>query len=264
MVVTTKPQDTVAPNTDAGRCGRSGLMARARKAAGLTREPTLIADDNERRRRQPKMCEQEEEDKQQTSHHQVVNVRLEQILIAGKPSLHESGCPDSYQTPRQDQSNRQTQTTDERPMRLARPALLNLRAVGVSVTLVAWQRHPFFRQMKGRVAQSHAPQQVISTAVLSELYITLVSFSASCAFKGADVGPPETYGRLWSMELRAPAQIRNVSPGATLRSRRRERRTTYRNRATTPGHLDSESPGDERNRRHRVRRARRQPTTDSS
>jgi hypothetical protein len=58
------------------------------------------------------MCEQEEEDKQQTSHHQVVNMRLEQILIAAKPSLHESGCPDPDQTPCQDQSERQTQTTD--------------------------------------------------------------------------------------------------------------------------------------------------------
>ena len=42
----------------------------------------------------------------------VVNVRLEQILIAGKPSLHESRCPHPYQTPCQNQSKRQTQTTD--------------------------------------------------------------------------------------------------------------------------------------------------------
>lgn len=40
--------------------------------------------------------------------------------------------------------------------------------------------------------------------------------------------------------LRTPAQIGNVSPGARLRSRQRERRTTYRSRATTPGHRDSE------------------------
>src|SRR5437879_2630161 len=39
----TKPQVTVAPNSDAGHCGRSGLMERARKAAGLATEPTLIA-----------------------------------------------------------------------------------------------------------------------------------------------------------------------------------------------------------------------------
>src|SRR5439155_12554623 len=85
--------------------------------------------------------------------------------------------------------------------------------------------------------------QVISTAVLSELYIIFSVFRSAphALSKGLTWVHRKPYGRLWWMELRAPAQIRNVSPGATLRSRRRERRTTHRNRATTPGHLDSES-----------------------
>src|SRR3954469_19836022 len=109
MVVTTKPHGTVAEH-GCRPLWKVRFDGKSQKGSGINQRADAHSENNERRTRQPKMCEQEEEDKQQTSHHQVVNVRLEQILIAGKPSLHECRCP--YQTPCQDQSKRQTQATD--------------------------------------------------------------------------------------------------------------------------------------------------------
>ena len=79
-------------------------------------------------------------------------------------------------------------------MRLARPALLNLGAVGVSVT--------FGRPAAASVLQADERAGcTVTCATAGDLsgslvgivhYLLLVSFSASCALKGADVGPPET------------------------------------------------------------------------
>jgi hypothetical protein len=63
---------------------------------------------------------------------------------------------------------------------------------------VDWQRHAPFGHPQEQLVQSHAPQQVFVAAVWSGAFFRFVivfssfRFSASCAFKRADVRPRET------------------------------------------------------------------------
>lgn len=61
-----------------------------------------------------------------------------------------------------------------------------------------------------------------------------------------------------------PNRIRSAASAAQPETHRRERRTNHKSRATTPGHRDSESTGDERSRKLRARRGQPPPATDSS
>src|SRR4051794_11040802 len=91
-----------------------------------------------------------------------------------------------------------------RPMRLARPALLNLRAVGVSVTFGGLALAPVLQadERVGCTVAYATAGDLYGSLVGIVHYILNVSFSASCAFKAADVVQRKIYRRLWSMELR--------------------------------------------------------------
>lgn len=66
--------------------------------------------------------------------------------------------------------------------------------------LLIWQRHAFFWQLQEQASQSQVPQQLdLLTGfdvvlVKSDIVVLpyLLFFSASCAFKGADVHLPKT------------------------------------------------------------------------
>ena len=88
-VVAVKLSTISAPNGVAGLCGRSGLIASARKPDGLPKEPRLIAHDDGCRRRESQVLEEQKEDEQKPGHHQEVEMRLQQVLRIGKALLDE-------------------------------------------------------------------------------------------------------------------------------------------------------------------------------
>ena len=119
-------------------------------------------------------------------------------------------------------------------MRLARPALLNLRAVGVSVTFGGLAAAPVL-QADERVGCT------VACATAGDLYgslvgivpdILLVSLSDSWAFKGADVGPPEA---LRSLVVDGTQSARS-NPERLARSNAKKPPARTSNDIQKPGH----------------------------
>src|SRR5258707_60931 len=121
-----------------------------------------------------------------------------------------------------------------RPMWLAKPALLNLRAVGVRATVGGLVAAPVFQAAERAgctVACATADDLYGSLAGIVH-YILLVSFSASCAFKGAAVGPPET---LRSLVVDGTQSARS-NPERLTRSNAKKPPARTSNDIQKPGH----------------------------
>ena len=87
-----------------------GLDRESEDSHGVYQRANTYRNQNDRQYRDSEGGEQELEDYQQTAHEQIVDVRLQQLLVAWEHLLHERRRTNAEQTPRKHQRDRQAET----------------------------------------------------------------------------------------------------------------------------------------------------------